>query len=357
MSLTFVVSTGRCGSTMLSLMLREHPDVLSLSEFFSTMMRVRRQGGFPTGDMDGAELWRLLAEPDPLAGQMIRQAQAGQVGGDGPGYPYGRGRFTPDDLPPVCATVLPMLTGDPDTLFDQLAAEVPHWPARPAAGQFRQLFGLLSRLLGRPAVVERTGALFGMIPLVHREFPEARFVHLYRDGPDCALSMSRHPGFRIAAVNAEAAKAAGLPPGANWQQIQAAMPPEFRELLTPPFDIGRLMSYPVPVATFGERWSTMVTAGVGALTELPRGTWTSVRYEDLLHQTGTELAHLADFLGIPPVPGWLATAQRLADPARAGRATTLPAAERTALQDACQPGTAALQAAGHRRPAASAAPA
>jgi hypothetical protein len=24
----------------------------------------------------------------------------------------------------------------------------------------------------------------------------ARFVHLYRDGPDCALSMSRHPAFR-----------------------------------------------------------------------------------------------------------------------------------------------------------------
>ena len=30
---TFVVGTGRCGSTMLSNMLREHPKVLSLSEF------------------------------------------------------------------------------------------------------------------------------------------------------------------------------------------------------------------------------------------------------------------------------------------------------------------------------------
>jgi Sulfotransferase family len=36
MRLTFVVGTGRCGSTMLSAILREHPDVLSMNEFFGT---------------------------------------------------------------------------------------------------------------------------------------------------------------------------------------------------------------------------------------------------------------------------------------------------------------------------------
>ena len=38
MQLTFVVGTGRCGSTLLSRLLREHPDVLSMSEFFSTLL-------------------------------------------------------------------------------------------------------------------------------------------------------------------------------------------------------------------------------------------------------------------------------------------------------------------------------
>ena len=33
-----VVSTGRCGSTMLSNMLRLNPEILSLSEFFSLLM-------------------------------------------------------------------------------------------------------------------------------------------------------------------------------------------------------------------------------------------------------------------------------------------------------------------------------
>jgi hypothetical protein len=344
MSLTFVVSTGRCGSTLLSLILREHRDVLSLSEFFSTVMRVSRAGGFPTADMDGAELWRLLATPDPLAGQLARQAQASPVAASsGPGYPFGTGRFTPDDLPPICQTVLPTLTDAPDALFDQLAAEVPRWPRRPAAGQYRALFALLSRLLGRPVIVERTGGLFPVLPLVHREFPEARFVHLYRDGPDCALSMSQHPGFRVAAVNAEAARVAGLPPDATWKQIQANLPDQFKGLLTPPYDLHRLMTYPIPLTTFAHRWSDMICHGLTALRQLPPGSWTSLRYEDLLHHPTTELTRLAAFTGIPALPGWLATATRLVDPARAGRAaTTPPPTQLASLRHACQPGTDAL---------------
>src|SRR2546430_14100761 len=73
MELTFVVGTGRCGSTLLSRLLREHPDVLSMSEFFSTL-RIAAAAGparFPTGDMDGAQLWRLLASPFPLLDAVI----------------------------------------------------------------------------------------------------------------------------------------------------------------------------------------------------------------------------------------------------------------------------------------------
>src|SRR3984893_12524358 len=71
--LTFVVGTGRCGSTLLSRLLREHPDVLAMSEFFSTL-RIAAAAGparFPTDDMDGAQLWRLLASPFPMLDAMI----------------------------------------------------------------------------------------------------------------------------------------------------------------------------------------------------------------------------------------------------------------------------------------------
>src|SRR5262249_60770926 len=54
-----VVSTGRCGSTMLSNMLRLNPEILSLSEFFSLLM----PDPFPAGELDAAAYWRLLSGP------------------------------------------------------------------------------------------------------------------------------------------------------------------------------------------------------------------------------------------------------------------------------------------------------
>ncbi len=45
----FIVSTGRCGSTMLSDMVRMHPKLLSVSEFFAMLplgaLRGRRMSG------------------------------------------------------------------------------------------------------------------------------------------------------------------------------------------------------------------------------------------------------------------------------------------------------------------------
>ena len=74
--LTFVVGTGRCGSTMLSAMLGEHPDVLSMSEFFGTL-RVgmaslpASRGSFLKRDLDGSEFWELLASPFRMMDEMI----------------------------------------------------------------------------------------------------------------------------------------------------------------------------------------------------------------------------------------------------------------------------------------------
>jgi hypothetical protein len=53
----FVVSGGRCGSTMLSKMLRLSPQILSLAEFFALL-----PDPLPPGEFDAAAYWRLLTE-------------------------------------------------------------------------------------------------------------------------------------------------------------------------------------------------------------------------------------------------------------------------------------------------------
>jgi hypothetical protein len=341
--LTVVVGTGRCGSTLLSRLMHAHPDVLSMSEFFGVARLAGASGrsGIPAGDMDGAELWRLLASPFPMLDAMVTAGlRTPEMR-----YPFGRGRFDPaSGVPLISHFALPLLSDDPDALFDELAAEVPSWPRRPAAAQYLALFAYLAGRLGRRVVVERSAASLTLIGALHGQFPHARFVHMYRDGPDCALSMSKHPVFRREILAMGARRVTILPPGSTLEQVDAALPERFRGMICPPYDLARLMSHPIPVPVFArDQWSPQIRSGVAALRALPPGTWTPLRYDDLLRDPAAQLTTLADFIGIDADPAWLAQARQMIDPTRPGTAKTeLPPAGYAALVTACAPGTTAL---------------
>ena len=67
----------------------------------------------------------------------------------------------------------------------------------------------------------------------------------------------------------------------------------------------------------------MICAGQAALCELPAGSWTLLRYEDLLRDPAASLTRLAGFVGVAAPPSWL----------EAATAT---------LHAACEPGRQAL---------------
>lgn len=324
---------------MLSRILQRHQDVLSVSEFLAALMRVMNGRELPLHDLDGGQLWEMLAAPDRIFDALL----VAGLGYPELCYPYGSGRFDAvSGVPRICHMMLPVLSRDPDELFDRLAAEVPSWPRRPAGVQYRALFGFLAQVLGRRVIVERSGASLAIVPVLREQFPGARFIHMHRNGPDCALSMSRHPGFRMAGLAAVAARATGK---SSWDQIQAALPPEFEGLLSPPFDAGRFMSYPIEPAFFGRLWSRTVCDGLSALRGLPSDAWTSLRYEDLVSDPDGELGRIAGFLGVTPDRQWLTAAAGII---RQRRGTANPPAPSVmeSLREACAPGTEAIAAAG-----------
>jgi Sulfotransferase domain len=337
----FVVGTGRCGSTMLSRILGEHPEVLSLNEFVGGTLASGDNMNLISG-MDGQEIWQVMSSPKPLIDSLLRDGlQIPEIS-----YPYGgSGRFSPaTGIPWICYFLLPGLTDDPDALYDRLGAEVRTWPRRDVADHCRALFGFLARMIGRRRVVERTGGSLIYTQKLHDEFPQARLVHMYRDGPDCALSMSRHPVNRYFGLLRTAAVEAGLPWPSPPEPIFKSMPEHFAGIVTPPYDPSRYMAYPLPVAWFGEYWSRSMTMGIAALRKLPDDLWTSMKYEDLLSEPKAELTRLAEFLGVTPLPEWLAFAQRQIHRSRTGtaRASLDPDTFRD-LQRACAPGNEAIQ--------------
>ncbi|WP_329140137.1 sulfotransferase [Streptomyces sp. NBC_00670] len=326
--LVFVVGTGRCGSTALSEILRRHPSVLSLSELFAALY----PGGLPEEPLDGAEFWRMLAEPPHFGNRLIR---------DGTPlpehlYPHMPGRFTASDgIPALSLTTLPHLSPDPDALFDALRPALTGRPRGPVAGHYRALFAALAARCGGRLVVERSGYSLNRVSLLHRHFPEAHFLHLYRDGPDCAVSMSRHPGFRFVRLMADLAGELG--PEKAAAQVGRLLSDESRPLT-------EALSGRVPVERFGTLWSEAITEGLAQLDALPTGTHTALAYEDLLDAPAGELTRLAGLWGIEADPAWLAEATRLLTTDRRGTAAALPPDRRTALREACAPGTRALAA-------------
>jgi hypothetical protein len=263
-------------------------------------------------------------------------------------YPAGHGRFDPVTGVPAICRVLAQLTGDPDALHDALAAEVPGWPRRPLAEHCRALFAGLAARFGRTAIVERTGTSSNLMPVLRQQFPEARYVFLHRDGPDSALSMSRHPGFRVvvmlAVAEAVASPSSSMPAEMLPAEIRAAGLGDFAGLIAPPFDAERFMTYPLPPAIFGWVWSSMTRMGTSEIREVPHDRWMTMRYERLVRYTRAELSRLAGFIGVPADPGWLDWASGFVDAARPGQAAArLHPSEIAGLRAACASGTRAFE--------------
>jgi hypothetical protein len=340
MPLTFVVGSGRCGSTMLSRILHLHPGVLSVSEFFSALTDNWRAASLPAHDMDGEEFWGVVSAPSAYTDALI---QAGLTMPDML-YPYDSGRFkAATGIPGICHSALAMLCDDPDTLYDQLAAVVPGWPKRPATEQYLSLFALLAEIMGRRVIVERSGGSISAIPGLRELFPGARFIHMHRDGPDCALSMSRHVMARIAMFTIEARIRAGLPDSASWEDIMEVLPERFYGLLSPPFDKERFSAYPMALSSFGQVWAELERIGIAALREVPPEDRMNLKYESLLRDHELELTGLAEFIGVPVTTEWLGAAGKLIDPSKSGSAQDqLSPVELTTLRAACAPGAQAI---------------
>ncbi|MFF7749102.1 sulfotransferase family protein [Streptomyces sp. NPDC007971] len=337
-TLTFVIGTGRSGSTALSRILNAHPDVLSLNEFMASV----GDAAFPDGKVSGTEFWQSLFRPAPHFERMIRS------GLPLPEFLYTRrpGRYAAKTtgIPALSLMVLPHLTDDPDGLLDELGAAVVPWPERTAAEHHQALFGLLCARFGRSAVVERSGYSTGWAPGLRAAFPHARFVHVFRDGPDCALSMSRHPGYRTISLLREIKARAGIDSFADLTDDHVrSLPADLSPLLEERFDPALVLDRDMPLRTFGSLWSDLVTDGTEFLGRLPDDQRTTLAYEDFLDRPAEELTRLAEFIGVDPLPQWLRTSAARLDHSPRGSARRLSAAEFDELRESCAPGTRVLE--------------
>jgi putative sulfotransferase len=326
-----VVSTGRCGSTMLSSMLRLNPEILSLSEFFSLLL----PDPLPAGEVDAAAYWRLLSEPWVFFSHIYR------LGLRVPEFLYVPGpgrRFTPaTGIPPILVTALPHLSDDPEGLYDEVQAFAAGLTPASAAAQHRRLIGWLGDRLGARAWVERSGSSLLYLSQLADQFRDAKFVHLYRDGRECAYSFSRHPAYRLGVVSAMLHSRLGMSPFLSDDQPPEQVPADLRPFMPGTFDYEAFGKFEVSAAESGQFWSDMIMPALDVLASLPAERVLQVSYENLVAEPRQALLRLARFAGLPDTdPGWLDRAVRLAVP-RSPRWTALPQEQISELTRVCEP--------------------
>ena len=333
----FIVGTGRCGSTLLSAMLRLNPFVLSLSEFLTFL----RPYTFTQEWLDGAQFWRLLSLPRTAHTVLLRHGFPVEEFVY-PRLPAARHR-SEAGIPPILLTTLPHLTDDPDALYDELGAVVRTWPTAPLAAQYLRLFDWLRTRFDRQIWVERSGVSLDLMPQLIGRFPTAKFVHLYRDGRECALSMSRHHYFRLAAIGRRLAHLLGADPydSADGPAPQDA-PAPLRALLPQTFDRAVYSATTLPPALFGAVWSALIAKGLTYLAQLPAERVLSISYASLVAAPRVELRRLMEFIqpGLAPA-SWLAEAAALVR-ARSAGWPALPERECRLVERTCRPGTQLL---------------
>ena len=328
----FIVGTGRCGSTLLSRMLSSNTAVLNIFEFFSGLDLARRFDSTPT---DGICFASMLEHDTPaLTMTMKRGYEIDEVV-----YPFGEGmRYQPrQGLPWVAAAALARMSEDPDALFDQMLEEVRTYPSQPIGDHYARLFAWLCSWKGRGLWIEKSGSSIEYLGALHGMYPDARFLHLHRDGREAALSMRAHHVYRL-----WVALLYGSPEELpiTYEEL-AGLDPAAEPTADDP--ITQMLETAPPVELFGRYWSELTLRGLRAVGALDARQYMEVAFEDLVARPQQMLELIADFLQLPAEPtDWGSRAAALVRGIPPTRVDKLDDDDRRRLDDACRPARLAL---------------
>lgn len=328
----FIVGTGRCGSTLLSRMLAMSPEVLSLFEFFTGLDGAQR---FDAAPIDGERFADLVTAEQPFVTAVVRREyEVEEIV-----YPFERGRYRRGDtLPWLLVTMIPRLTDEPDALFAELEQFARSRPTAAPADHYHALFDWLTGKIGRKCWIERSGSSVEYAADLYRLFPEARFVHLHRDGAEVALSMREHHAYRLPiALLYDAPVADGRRPS-EMEAVDVNCTPSADD------PISLILQARPSAEYYGRYWSDQIVRGYAGISRIAGERFMECSFEELVREPRRELAKIAGFFGIGD-GAWIDEAARMVRGVPPLRAGTLDAAERARLEEACAPGRSLISGA------------
>jgi putative sulfotransferase len=291
-------------------MLAENASTLSIFEFFTGLDWSKR---FEGGSLSGGEFAELISAEQPIINMVLgRGYRVEEVT-----YPFSeRSRYRPGDpMPWILVSMLGRMSEEPDALFDELIALARGLPVQDLRKHYSQLFDWLTERAGRRCWIERSGSSIDYIGSLHSFFPEAKFVHLHRDGRETALSMREHAPYRLAVTflyDPESVQ------NENIDQILDSRP---------------------PVEQFGRYWSEQLEHGYAAIPTIDPSRYMEVRFEDVVREPERVLRTIGEFFELDDEPAdWTERGAALVGRALQSRFDQLTIEEQQRLNEACASG-------------------
>lgn len=352
MNKMFVVGTGRCGSTLMSNLLKAHPEVLSLSEFFTfiTDLGTLIPAAFPNYPITAEQFWDILATPykkqnlmqkhDICMNEVLYRATSDTF-------------FTLEQgVPAIMQTTLPHLSTEPETLFLELKSFVLTLPKDTSVSLYNATFSWLTGKFEKKIWAERSGGSLRIVHRLYDSFPDAKFLHIVRDGRATALSMQKHYGFRMAMIIFQLTEVLGVDPFEDDNRDWISdLPDDIACFLPEAFDALAFRNYMVDSSIFGYYWSGEVIQGLEEFAKIPREQTLIIKYEDLIEHPRHSIQKIDHFIGhhesntVQLVEAWINNAVSMIKKPSSSF-DMLSSHEQDRLEEACAPGLRALQDAG-----------
>ncbi len=299
---TFILSSGRSGSTLVARLVREHPELLCISDLFEP---VGEEPYFDSSsELSGREFFALLSRPSyPQRIAYWRQRPTAEL------------LYLPDEDDQVSLLLsytLPFLAGkEAPELLAEVRQAVSAFPPASPADQLVRFFDWLRDRHGKRLWVERTGGSLPHTRVILETWPDARIVHNFRDPRETAISMMHGSFFRL------------------YLELEK----------NPALDEWDWRVYP-PIEEMGAMLDRWMVDALDALSAVPAERKLDLAFEDLQARPEETLLELVGFLleRDEPTGADLAWAR-----AQAGRVRRLPrkfprleAGERRRLEEACR---------------------
>jgi putative sulfotransferase len=309
-------------------MLHLHPDILSLSEVLSSLT----SRALTDRHLDGPAFLERITTLSPFLRAAYRNGiRQGEIL-----YQQGRhGDLPLDRVPPLALITLPFLDAHPLDVLDAAAPLIRERGAAPLEDHMRFLFEWLAGRYGKSVWVERSGDSLLFVERLAEMFPDARFVHLYRDGRDVALSMSNHPDFRAKVSYYQTLSTLGVNAYRTRQAYGIARWHAWLEtFLVRALPISALTDAKVGAEACAAYWHRSTASGLSMLENLDEGRVHHLAYEQMVREPDDALRRLAHFIGVDAPPRWLSDAAALAD-VRAEKWRALSPENIKSLEHAC----------------------